>query len=662
MVNYPYIFPRGLAGMQPKAPVAARQTAKDTNTKNSKKPSPEIGRAQSSATGGDTLPIVFGKKVATCGNGGVWVQPQVIKKSTWEGKTQYLMAVSQGNLASIPTPSLTFHGGSRLASDQGTKSVTKYYKTNAELTTDKLDCPIGGDAFDCRADVRTVVLSVARGSARSFKELPIPIGYYYQLVQSTHGSGDITNTAIEMPGTGLVVIDDDSGTDITTEWWAARPAEPATTTFYRNVAGTLDGVSTPCFPAGHVTSVFPSTPFGPWTGNSDVSGYPGNRTFIYTNVSINNQYDSTVSATNGTLDFVRAEWNLTKIADPINPPATDPVTDEPTDYTAFADTTFLEVEGDLEQYEPSITGDVKATGNQISMFIEQGIKVSLWSEGTPGVTGASNKFVDLMMFFFELLKRQDPASTTTLGQAVETSNLQSLATFENNYKLWFNGVIEQQVNAIDYVSTTAQFFLMQFISRNGVYGLRPLLPLNGSNQIDVTALTPAATFTDANILQGSFAKQFIDNNERRDVNATVAWNYTTCDELSNENSTIVRYATTAIDAPLMQFDMTDFCTTIDHAILYAKYFLAKRRHSTHSIGFQVPLLTSELIPTQIIKVVRQRVTSRGDNRTETEWYQVTDVKHSTDGISTIQAAHFPVNGSSISKISDDVLNGSFTVA
>tara|TARA_R110002020_G_scaffold38131_2_gene114915 strand:- start:1114 stop:3099 length:1986 start_codon:yes stop_codon:yes gene_type:complete len=657
--SFPYNFPAGRSGLPIKAPVAARQTAKDTNTENSQKPSPEIGRPQTNATGGDTLPIVFAKKATTCGTGGVWIQPQIIKKGTWEGKSQYLLAVSQGNLASVPTPSLTFHGGSRLASDQGDKSVTKYYKTNAELTTNKLDCPIGGDSFDCRQDVVTVVLELSVGNARSFKSHDVPIGWYYQGILSVHGSGDITNTEIQMPGTGLVVIDDDSGDDITTEWWDARPATPAGTTFKRNTAGA--GFATPCLPAGYVDDPFPPDPFLS-EAYTDISGYTGNRTFIYNDISINNQSDPTVAATNGTLDFVRWEYKLSKVADPSNPPTTDPITSQPTDYTAFADTTLLEIEGDLERYEPSIAGDINPHNDQISIFIEQGIKVSLFSEGTPTVSGASNKFVDLMMFFFQLLKRQDPASVTTLGQAVEISNLQALATFENNYKLWFNGVIEQQVNIIDYVSTVSEFFLMRFISRNGIYGLQPLLPLNGSNQIDVTALTPTATFTDSDILQGSFAKQFIDNNERRDVNATVAWNYTTCEELGYENSTIVRYATTAIDAPLMQFDMTDFCTLIDHAILYAKYFLAKRRHSTHSIGFQVPLLTSELIPTQIIKVVRQRVTSRGDNRTETEWYQVTEVKHSTNGISTIQAAHFPVNGSSISKISDDVVNGSFTVA
>ena len=661
MIGYSYFFFRR-AGMQPKAPVVARQKSKDQNVVNSKKPSPDIKRPQSKATGGDTLPIVFAKKSSGCGTGGAWVQPQIIKKSTYKGKTKYLAAVTQGDLAATPTPSQIFYGGNRLGADFS-PGVSKHYKTNAQLAANKLDCPITGDDFSCREDVKTIIGEIARPGARRIKSFDIPIGYYYQSVIATRGVGDVTNTAIVLPGTGLQVIDNDSGDDITTEWWDARPATPAGTTFYRNVAGA--GSSTPCLPAGHVSDPFPSTLFGPWNGWTDVTGYTGNRTFIYNDVSVDNQYDPNVAATNGAIDWVRDEYRISLVQDPSIPPTTDPATGQPPDYSAFADASFLEVEGDLEDFDESITGEITAKDSQISMFIEDGVKVTKYSDGKSGgsyASGSSNKFVDLVLFFFELLKRQDPAATTTLGEAVEVTNVQDLAAFEDNYKLWFNGVIEQQVNVIDYVSTISDFFLMSFISRNGVYGLRPLLPLNGSNQIDVTALTPSATFTDDDILPGSFAKQFIDNNERRDVNVAIAWNYTTCDEIGNESSTLIRYSTTAIDAPLIQFDMTDLCSHIDHAIIFAKYFLARRRHSTHSIGFQVPLLTSELIPTQIIKVVRQRVTSRGDNRTETDWYQVTDVKHSTDGISTIQAIHFPVNSSDIAKISDDVVNGTFTVA
>ena len=123
----------------------------------------------------------------------------------------------------------------------------------------------------------------------------------------------------------------------------------------------------------------------------------------------------------------------------------------------------------------------------------------------------------------------------------------------------------------------------------------------------------------------------------------------------------MRFGTTDSDAPIEQFDLTDFCVIKSHAIIFAKHELARRKRSTHSILFQTPLLTTSLEPTNVIKVQRQRISNVGDNRTETEFYQVTKINHSSAGVSTVEAVHFPVNASNVSLISNDVVNGTFTV-
>jgi len=187
------------------------------------------------------------------------------------------------------------------------------------------------------------------------------------------------------------------------------------------------------------------------------------------------------------------------------------------------------------------------------------------------------------------------------------------------------------------------------------------MPINASNGIKVTALTPAVTFTEADILPGSFQKQYDDADERRAVNISLIWREADPISIGIQRTISIRYSTTASDAPVLQFDMTDFCTTAAHATTFGKYELARRKFSTHVIAFATPLLTTSLIPTQIIKIQRQRISSRGDNRSEIEWYQVLNVKHSSSGITTIQAAHFPVDGSDIAKISNEVINGTFQV-
>jgi predicted phage tail protein len=182
-----------------------------------------------------------------------------------------------------------------------------------------------------------------------------------------------------------------------------------------------------------------------------------------------------------------------------------------------------------------------------------------------------------------------------------------------------------------------------------------------SNGIKVTALTPVLTFTEDDILPGSFQKEYIDADQRRAVNISLVWREADPLTIGIQRTTTVRYPGTDANAPTQQYDMTDFCTSAAHATTYGKYELARRKYSVHTISFSTALLTTSLIPTQIIKVQRQRINSRGDNRTEIEWYQVTNVKHSSAGVSSISASQFPVNGSDIARISNEVVNGTFEV-
>jgi hypothetical protein len=198
-------------------------------------------------------------------------------------------------------------------------------------------------------------------------------------------------------------------------------------------------------------------------------------------------------------------------------------------------------------------------------------------------------------------------------------------------------------------------------SSNGRYSLQPLLPLNASNGIKVTALTPVLTFTEDDILPGSFQKEYLDADQRRAVNVSLVWREADPLTIGIQRTTTVRYPGTDANAPTQQYDMTDFCTSAAHATLYGKYELARRKYSVHTISFSTALLTTSLIPTQIIKVERQRINSRGDNRSEIEWYQVTNVKHSSAGVSTISATQFPVDGSDIARISTEVVSGTFEV-
>ena len=94
---------------------------------------------------------------------------------------------------------------------------------------------------------------------------------------------------------------------------------------------------------------------------------------------------------------------------------------------------------------------------------------------------------------------------------------------------------------------------------------------------------------------------FLSVEEKRNFIANCIYNECSPSDITKQKTVTVRFSTTTNDAPTEQFDMSDFCVNVNHAILYAKFELSRRKHSTHSISFSSPLITTSLIPTNIFK-------------------------------------------------------------
>ena len=319
------------------------------------------------------------------------------------------------------------------------------------------------------------------------------------------------------------------------------------------------------------------------------------------------------------------------------------------------------MEGDI--YDPPSEGSYPTTTKQLFIYYEEGVEVDLYSGGLVSSVyprGASNQFVDLAMYLFTIYKRADGANTSDIASPIYIDNLTSIAAFADTYSFYYNGVLENAVNIIELLSSLAPYFFLSFLSVGGQYRFEPVLPLDG-NALDETALTPAAIFTEDEILPGSFSKSFYPISDRQDFIAVMLYREASPSNIGIQRTIQVSYDTTALDAPVEQFDMTDFCTYEFHATAYAGFELAKRRLSTHSISFQTALIVTGLKPTDIIKIDRQRITSTGDNRSEIEWYQITSISYDPEGSSTIQAEHFPVTAGDVSAITYSLFNDSFRI-
>lgn len=617
------------------------------------KPKAVLGEPQTVAEAGDTVPIIFGKRQNNIG--GIWVQPALTKVQSRLFTAVNVFAVSQGQIASSPVIANMWAGDRNMKYDKtlSTASVFHSYVSEAYYEANPNFNLFGNIVFP-DFDVYSFAgntLGTNGGTVRR----PDIANNYYANYEITKGTGDTNNSVIRYNNSDILVYDSKTGNDVTAAYWTYLGINPVGTFSYINAVysgSTIIGGRIP----GLVQAITGSlTTYASPTGAVPYSTGPV--VFSYGTGTLIDQINPALPVDTGTLYGVTQEWSICPYADPNSPPVGK-------NFTNYADITWLVVFASLWDpnegtiFDPANESEWPEATNfkQLSIFYEQGINVTKYSDGTYNVE-ASNQFVDLVVYLFELI---DPSSYFF---RLATINFVDIATFCSNNGLFFNGAIDQASNVIDYVAKTAPYFLLAFINGNGSntnFSLLPILPLTASFQIKTTALTPALVFTEDDILPGSFQKKYFSTNEQRPVVVSLIWRDADPAVVGTQKTTTIRYPTTAVNAPVVQFDMTDFCTTSAHAQIYGKYELARRRYSTHAISFST-FVSNACGPTDIIKLERERINSAGDSRTEIEWYQVTGVKINPDGSAQIEAAHFPVNASDIAIISNEIVNGTFTV-
>jgi len=630
----------------------------DDSLDNVKKPNADLDKAQKIAQSGETVPIVFGKRSNNIG--GVWMQPSLIKAGSSSFVQKLLFVISQGEIASTPIKSKAFTGLKKLTFlDDTSVLLSHLYNTAATLASSPTTCPISSSGLFCGNDIYSYLVELEKASSgSSLENTPDLAKDFFSQKIKTFGTGDTSNTTFI---TSVQVFDAETGANVTTNYQNIF-LQASNMQFIKNTrldsnfnliggrtVGTIQD-SNADFNNGNL--------FAPATGSSlsNLQQVSGGRTkFIFksTFVSLNTQTNTNNPASTGTLEGTQVEYAISP---------TSTLTNNSNNNSSFADITFLASSGNL--YETPSSGTFPTTTKQLYIFYEQGVKVDLFSSGLSGssyTVGASNQFIDLAMHLFKLYKKIDGNNTATIVAPVELSNLQSLSSFCTNNNMFFNGILSKSVNIVDFITNTSPFYLLSFLSVGGKYQFAPILPINNSNQIDTTALTPVITFSEANIIQGTFKKSYLGVEERRAFIANCIYTECTPTEIARRKTVSVKFSTTTLDAPTEQFDMSDFCADVNHAILYAKYELSRRKHTTHNIAFSTALLTTTLIPTNIIKLQLQRKNSVGDDRTEIEYYQVSSITYDNDGVSNIEAAHFPLNNSNIAEISNEISTGSFTV-
>jgi hypothetical protein len=607
-----------------------------------KLPPSSLDVEQRIANAGEALPIVFGKRQSFSGGlltiGGTWVAPSLIRsycepkfdnpnispnldaESPGRFANIFIYALSQGQVVGTPSAGNVFIGQQSIRSllNVGDINIQKEYKSASFMEANSTFCPLPISGVSCNNDYMSWFAGFLTSSdleIRARGTNVVAFGFNI-LVRTT---GPLTNTVVEY--------------DI--KWIDAQTGEQL------NV-GTVTGFFFPKVDRDLRTSSTAAI----WTNftNAGKSGSYLIRTKLN---AIDYQWDISEPADTNTITEIQ-------IAGRQRPSYT--VQSDTVSTTGYADISIIGIDANILQGE--------TIPKQAYMYIDQGITVTLYSQGASGgnyATDASNKFVDLGFYLFTQYKAIAPTSDALYQSIIDDTDAALVSRFHEQYFMLCNGVIDVSVNIIDYITEAANYFLTAFINVDGKYRFAPLLPLTSRGFINTGIVTPKVAFTESNILGGSYSKQYIPPYDRTDFVASIVYREVSDKVVSKQQTLEIYYPGTSLDAPREQYDLTDFCVLNLHAAFFGAYQLAKRKHVTHSIRFETFLPNTKLIPTDIISVTMDRRTTAGDDRTETNYYQVTGVTFAQDGRVAIDAIEFPLDSNGQSPICADVDNLSFEV-
>lgn len=283
---------------------------------------------------------------------------------------------------------------------------------------------------------------------------------------------------------------------------------------------------------------------------------------------------------------------------------------------------------------------------QVHCFVREGMQVTRIIDST---LGSSNNVIDLALY----LIRQ---SSRLPEDMLDTASMLIAAQFTNANGLFYNGVFEESTNLEDWLQDISLNFLLRFSDKNGKKAFLPRLPYNEDYTIKTTAITWVFGFTEEHITPDGFEIEYIPLSERKPICAQMLWREQPDDDIGIVRTTEVRFSGEAANGPYEQYDLTQFCTSENHAVKVGTYIIARRKYVTHTVRLRVKpdAYNGTLVVGDIVRVQLRRETDVDAVSLHDYLYEVERINKSITGAVELDLVHFPVDSQNRSIIAQIV--------
>ena len=237
--------------------------------------------------------------------------------------------------------------------------------------------------------------------------------------------------------------------------------------------------------------------------------------------------------------------------------------------------------------------------DQLRCMMANGIEVERLTDGG---TGPSNLLTDL---FWYLCTDKDTGAGAVISQdIIDRTALAATGNYLKVNQLYYDDAISEPLNLRSWTAEIAPSVLCYTTLKNGKMAIEPALPYTSSYEIDGT--TPVAIsgmFTDGNIIEGSFAVDWLELEERKMFQASVTYRWTGVNKFPEQRTVVIRYTGDG-EKPIETFEFPHI-TGDEHARKVARYFLSLRKHITHTVTFKTLPWGLQLAPGNFIRVATE---------------------------------------------------------
>ncbi len=211
--------------------------------------------------------------------------------------------------------------------------------------------------------------------------------------------------------------------------------------------------------------------------------------------------------------------------------------------------------------------------DQLSVYVNEGVI-------------ASHDFADV---FYDLLTNKRYGIGDIFNPAqIDKTSFDTAAEFTRSRKYFFDGAISDKINIRSWGAERATDFLLDLGVSGGRFTLSPALTFDKPE-------TVVALFTAGNIIEDSFQMSYYETQARTDPKITVRWREERLQNSVTDRGLFPQIREFSVrrtdakdgdDAPIIQIDLSNFCTNQDHAKDRAKYECQLKHYVTHSVAFK----------------------------------------------------------------------------